>query len=190
MSRGFTIIEMMVVVGVVAVLALMLVPAYTDRLVREQVNEALPLADRTRIASEILLRSRRRLWLPVEHPLLTSENVTLADIAKRPVALAWAAAQAMPADNAAAGLPVREKIVSDLVSAVAVESGAIHITFGNRANNLIKGKVLTLRPAVVEDAPIVPVTWLCGFAAVPEKMAVRGANRTDIPKGYLPVKCR
>lgn len=156
MSRGFTIIEMMVVVGVVAVLALMLVPAYTDRLVREQVNEALPLAD----------------------------------IAKRPVALAWAAAQAMPADNAAAGLPVREKIVSDLVSAVAVESGAIHITFGNRANNLIKGKVLTLRPAVVEDAPIVPVTWLCGFAAVPEKMAVRGANRTDIPKGYLPVKCR
>jgi DNA-binding transcriptional LysR family regulator len=42
------------------------------------------LADRTSIASEILLRSRRRLWLPVEHPLLTSENVTLADIAQEP----------------------------------------------------------------------------------------------------------
>ena len=77
---------MMVVLGVVAVLALMLVPAYTDRLVREQVNEALPLA--------------------------------------------------------------------------------------------------------LEDAPVVPVTWLCGFAAVPEKMAAKTANRTDIPKGYLPVKCR
>jgi type IV pilus assembly protein PilA len=153
---GFTIIEMMVVVGVVAVLALMLVPAYTDRLVREQVNEALPLAE----------------------------------VAKKPVAAAWAALQAFPDDNAAAGLPPREKIVSDLVSGVRVESGSVHITFGNRANNLLKGKVLTLRPAVVEDAPVVPVTWLCGFAAVPDKMAAKTPNRTDVPKGYLPVKCR
>ena len=147
---------MMVVVGVVAVLALMMVPAYNERLVREQVNEALPLAE----------------------------------VAKKPVAAAWAAVQAFPADNAGAALPAREKIVSDLVTSVAVESGSIHITFGNRANSLIKGKVLTLRPAVVEDAPIVPVTWLCGFAAVPDKMVAKTANRTDVPKGYLPVKCR
>ena len=147
---------MMVVVGVVAILALMLVPAYTDRLVREQINEALPLAD----------------------------------VAKKPIATAWAVVQAFPADNAAAGLPVKDKIVSDLVSSVAVESGSIHVAFGNRANRLIRGKVLTLRPAVVEDAPIVPVTWLCGFAAVPDKMAAKTANRTDVPKGYLPIKCR
>ena len=147
---------MMVVVGVVAVLALMMVPAYTDRLVREQINEAL----------------------------------TLADVAKKPIATAWAVVQAFPADNAAAGLPVKEKIVSDLVSSVAVESGSIHITFGNRANSLIRGKVLTLRPAVVEDAPIVPVTWLCGFAAVPDKMVAKTANRTDVPRGNLPLKCR
>ena len=147
---------MMVVVGVVAVLALMMVPAYTDRLVREQINEALPLAD----------------------------------VAKKPIATAWAVVQAFPADNAAAGLPVKDKIVSDLVSSVAVESGSIHVTFGNRANRLIRGKVLTLRPAVVEDAPIVPVTWLCGFAAVPDKMVAKTANRTDVAKGYLPIKCR
>jgi len=147
---------MMVVVGVVAILALMLVPAYTDRLVREQINEAL----------------------------------SLAEVAKKPIATAWAVAQAFPADNAAAGLPVKDKIVSDLVSSVAVESGSIHVTFGNRANSLIRGKVLTLRPAVVEDAPVVPVTWLCGFAAVPDKMVAKTANRTDVAKGYLPIKCR
>ena len=39
---------------------------------------------RTRIASETLFRSRRRLWLPVEHPLLNRENVTLADVASEP----------------------------------------------------------------------------------------------------------
>lgn len=42
------------------------------------------LADTARIASETLLRSRRRLWLPVEHPLLNSENITLAEVAREP----------------------------------------------------------------------------------------------------------
>lgn len=42
------------------------------------------LADTAAIASETLLRSRRRLWLPVEHPLLNSENITLADVAREP----------------------------------------------------------------------------------------------------------
>jgi DNA-binding transcriptional LysR family regulator len=40
------------------------------------------LADTTRIASETLIGSRRRLWLPVDHPLLTLENVMLADVAR------------------------------------------------------------------------------------------------------------
>jgi len=50
--------------------------------------------------------------------------------------------------------------------------------------------VLTLRPAVVEDAPIVPVTWVCGHAAPPGKMTVKGENKTDIPITYLPFRCR
>jgi type IV pilus assembly protein PilA len=49
---------------------------------------------------------------------------------------------------------------------------------------------LSLRPAVIEDAPIVPVAWVCGFAAPPEKMTVIAANKTDLPKGWLPVNCR
>ncbi|MDH4095972.1 MAG: prepilin-type N-terminal cleavage/methylation domain-containing protein [Betaproteobacteria bacterium] len=42
---GFTLIELMVAVGIIALLALMMVPSYIDRLVRGQVSEALPLAD-------------------------------------------------------------------------------------------------------------------------------------------------
>ena len=51
-------------------------------------------------------------------------------------------------------------------------------------------KVLTVRAAVVEDARIVPVTWVCGFAAAPEKMALKGQNRTDLPTKFLPARCR
>lgn len=42
------------------------------------------LADQKHIAHETLIRSRRRLWLPVGHPLLSAETVTLADVAKEP----------------------------------------------------------------------------------------------------------
>jgi type IV pilus assembly protein PilA len=155
-DQGFTLIEMMVVLGIVAILALMLIPSYQDKLVRDQIVEALPLAD----------------------------------VAKPPVQLGWAALQTLPADNAGAGLPPADKIVSNFISSTTVQNGAIHLTFGNRANGQIKGKVLTLRPAVVEDAPVVPVAWICGYAPVPDKMTVKGENRTNIPATYLPFRCR
>jgi type IV pilus assembly protein PilA len=114
----------------------------------------------------------------------------LADIAKKPVALSWATLQALPADNAAAGLPVPDKIVNNHISAVAVEDGAIQITFGNKASTAIAGKILTLRPAVVEDAPVVPVAWVCGYATAPGNMTAKGENRTTIAPAFLPAGCR
>lgn len=42
------------------------------------------LRDKKHLAFETLLRSRRRLWLPVEHPLLTAETISLEDVAREP----------------------------------------------------------------------------------------------------------
>jgi len=117
-------------------------------------------------------------------------SLMLTDIAKPPIAAAWLGAQVFPADNAAAGLPVADKIVSNYVSSVAVRDGAIHMTFGNRASSAIGGKILSQRPAVVEDAPIVPVAWVCGNAEAPEKMKAFGENQTNIPDALLPPECR
>ena len=44
-DTGFSIVEMLVVIGVVATLALMTLPSYLEKGVRDQVIEALPLAD-------------------------------------------------------------------------------------------------------------------------------------------------
>ncbi len=118
------------------------------------------------------------------------EAAKLADVAKPPVAAQWKALHTLPADNTAAGLPAPDRIVSNLVSAVRVEQGAVHVTFGNRANGALVGKTLTLRPAVVDDAPIVPVTWVCAGTAAPAPMTVHGTDRTDIPARYLPLNCR
>ncbi|MFA7243250.1 MAG: pilin [Sulfuricellaceae bacterium] len=154
--RGFTLTEMMVVIVVIGILAMMAVPTFQERIIREQIVAAVPLAD----------------------------------IAKTPIATAWATTQIFPPDNAGAGLPASDKIVNNFVNALVVQEGAIHLTFGNRAHNAIIGKTLTIRPAVVEDAPIVPVAWVCGNAPGPDKMTVKGENKTSVPNQYLPLGCR
>jgi type IV pilus assembly protein PilA len=155
-SCGFTLVETMVVIAVLAILALIALPSFTDKLVREQVAEALPLA---------------RLAQPA-------------------IESAWRLGQPLPADNAAAGIPEAGKIVNNVVGSVTVQDGAIHIRFGNRAHKLLSGRTISVRPAVVEDAPVVPVTWLCGIAPAPGPMTAKGENRTDVPAGLLPVRCR
>ena len=118
------------------------------------------------------------------------DAVHWTDAAKAPIAAAWATQHALPADNAAAGLPAPDKMVSDLVSSVTVEGGALQLRFGNRANAALQGRTLTLRPAVVDDAPIVPVTWLCGHAAPPPQMTAKGTDRTTVAPQNLPLNCR
>jgi type IV pilus assembly protein PilA len=154
--QGFTLIEMMVVVAVIAILAMIAVPSIQDRIVREQIVEAMKLAD----------------------------------LAKAPIAATWSLTHTLPADNAAAGLPVADKIVSNFVSSLSVEGGAIQVVFGNRANAAIRGKTLTLRAAVVDDAPIVPVAWVCGHAAAVDKMTAKGVDHTDVAANFLPLNCR
>ena len=118
------------------------------------------------------------------------EGSALANLAKGPIAAQWSATKTLPVDNASIALPQADKIVNNFVSALAVQDGAIHITYGNRANGNLKNKILTLRPAVVTDAPVVPVTWVCGFASAPNKMTAMGDNKTTISKEYLPLNCR
>ena len=118
------------------------------------------------------------------------EGSALAALAKGPIATQWTATKTLAADNSSLALPAPDKIVNNLVRAVTVQDGAIHITYGNRANGHLKDKTLTLRPAVVEDAPVVPVTWVCGFASGPGKTTTMGENKTNISKEYLPTNCR
>ncbi len=155
-ARGFSLIELVVVLAILAIMAMAALPNWSDKIIRDQIVEALPLAD----------------------------------IAKSPVSAAWSSTHTLPADNTAADIPVADKIVNNYIKAIAIENGAVHITFGNSANSLIKDKVLTLRPAVVEDAPMVPVAWVCAKGKVPDKMTAKGEDRTTVPANYLPLKCR
>jgi len=153
---GFTVVEMMVVVAIIAILALIALPSSLDRIVREQVNAAIPLAD----------------------------------TAKEPIAAGWKESKTLAAGNTEIGLPVPQKVVSNFISALEVQNGVIHMTFGNKAHPRLMGKVLSIRPAVIEESQIVPIAWVCGNAAAPAQMVVKGENRTNVSVEYLPRMCK
>ena len=155
-SRGFTLIELMVVVAIMGILSVMVIPSYQDRVIRTQVGEGLNLAEFVRQSVQEYYRKNHRL----------------------------------PADNAALGLPASSLIVGNYVSDVVVRDGAVLITYGNRVNRFIAGKRLSLRPALVEGHPVVPIAWVCGNASAPDKMRLHGSNATDIPAPHLPLDCR
>ena len=155
-ATGFTLIEVVIVMAIIAILALFTVPVFLARIPRAQVEESMPLAE----------------------------------IAKRAVAAYYAQSGALPANNDAAGLPEAKKIIGNYVTAVAVTDGAINMTFGNNSNAKINGKRVTWRPAIVKDARVVPVAWICAGRKVPDGMDVGGVNVTDVPLDSLPVDCR
>ena len=118
------------------------------------------------------------------------EGMELAAIAKNGVATAYGVAGDMPKNNAEAGIPPKHKIIGNLVKEVDVKDGAITLTFGNNASKSLENKKLTLRPAVVDKEPMVPIAWVCNNVAVPKGMEVRGTNETDIQMNHLPAECR
>lgn len=121
--------------------------------------------------------------------LQIEETLPMVEGIKARIGAAWALSQTMPLDNAAVGVAAPDKFVGNFVSSVTVNQGAIHIRFGNNAHPLLKDKVLSLRPAVVQGEPTVPVAWLCNKASVPDKMAALGDNQTTVPKAYMPLAC-
>jgi type IV pilus assembly protein PilA len=118
------------------------------------------------------------------------EAFNLGEIAKKGVEDYYKAKGTLPTDNAAAGLPQSGKIIGNYVTDVRVIDGAIDITLGNRINKNVAGQIVTFRPAIVENTPLVPIAWVHGYASVPKGMTAIGANNTSVLPRHLPVFCR
>jgi type IV pilus assembly protein PilA len=155
-QKGFTLIELMIVIAILSILATMAAPSFQDRVIRSQVQEAL----------------------------------NLSEIAKKSIEDYYTAKKAFPNNNRDAGLPPFDKIIGNFVTGISIRSGAIDVYLGNKINKHADQKIVSIRPAIVEGEPMVPIAWIPGYASVPEGMTVVGENRSDILPRLLPIICR
>ncbi len=157
MLRGFSLIEVVIAIAIIAILALMVMPYLAEQTARQQIKDSMELAE----------------------------------VAKAGVNKYYAGSGGkFPSENAVAGVPAAEKIIGNYVTSVAIVDGGVNMTFGNNSHALIKGLVLSIRPAYVADTPAVPLSWVCAGKPVPSGMEVAGVNATTLKVTSLPVECR
>lgn len=118
------------------------------------------------------------------------ESITLASEIKSSIKEYHTYHSEFPEDNLAAGAPKAEHLIGNFVKKVVVEKGAIHITFGNKINEPLQGKILSLRPVYVTENPSSPISWLCGGDTPVDGMTASGENKTNIEDKFLPASCR
>ncbi|MDM3870282.1 pilin [Porticoccus sp. W117] len=118
------------------------------------------------------------------------EAITLAEELKPAIKEFYRDRGRFPVNNNEAGVPPENKLLGNYVAGMKVVDGAIHVSLGNKINQELSGKQLTLRPMVVTGSPASPFSWLCGKGAVVDGMEAVGEDRTDLDNMYLPASCR
>jgi type IV pilus assembly protein PilA len=155
-AKGFTLIELMVVIAILGILMAIALPAYSDYTIRAQVAEGISMTGELKLRIVEFQRNRGRF----------------------------------PRDNGNAGIAIPEHLIGNCVDRIDVADGALHIRYGHRVNDLVKGKVLSIRPSYVTAAPDSPLSWVCGHAEAVPGMSAAGADRTTLEDRFLPSSCR
>ena len=172
-QKGFTLIELMIVVAIIGILAAIAIPAYQDYTIRAQLTEGLNLAGA--VKAEISeFYAQNGAW-----PLNLGPGVnTLGHTATQ-----------IPSGK--------------YVSSIAVTTGLITINFSNaggfQANANLNGLSLGLQPRLSGAAANGnnDVVWICGNKAAPTGQvhdpavaAAAATTVTTVSNKYLPANCR
>jgi type IV pilus assembly protein PilA len=161
-QKGFTLIELMIVIAIIGILAAIAIPAYQNYTIRSQVTEGISLAAGWKTAiSEYY-----------------AQNGTF------PTGSTTAAA------GAATKVSVSGASQGKYVSAITVAAGGvITIAYGGSqaSSKLPATSILTFVPGTDTNNDVV---WVCGTATTPTGVTLGGgAAATNITAAYLPTSC-
>jgi len=170
-QKGFTLIELMIVIAIIGILAAIAIPAYQNYTIRSQVTEGLSLADG---------------WK-------TSISEFYAQNGKFPGGVA-----VTPAVPTATQIAVTGISQGKYVSAIGlVAGGQIQVTYaGPQANAKLSAagaNMLTFTPGLDGNNDVI---WICGTALTPNGVTlgdgqgdVGATAATTVPAAYLPTSC-
>jgi type IV pilus assembly protein PilA len=160
--KGFTLIELMIVVAIIGILAAIAIPAYQDYTIRAQVTEGLNLADSVKVAVADYY---------TENGAFPAAGLTTA---------------------APAGLGYASPATGKYEQVDILVNGVIQATYSNvtgQANARLNGLVVGVSPYTTTNGELI---WLCGLAPAPAtNIATAGdATGTTIPAKWLPASCK
>jgi type IV pilus assembly protein PilA len=163
-QKGFTLIELMIVIAIIGILAAIAIPAYQNYTIRSQVTEGLSLADG---------------WK-------TSISEYFAQYGSFPDA---SAATPAPGTIAVSGASVGK-----YVSAIAVvPGGEIQVTYsGSQVNKALTGSILALTPGLDTNKDVVWVCGSAATptnVTLGDGTNVGAAGTTTVKPAYLPTSC-
>ena len=160
-QKGFTLIELMIVIAIIGILAAIAIPAYQNYTIRSQVTEGISMAAGWKTAiSEYYAQNG-----------VFPSNYTTATT------------------GAAGKVSVTGNSQGKYVSAISVGTGGL-ITVqysGSQVSGKLTGLNLTFVPGTDANADVV---WVCGTASIPTGVTLGGGTAaTTIPASYLPTSC-
>jgi type IV pilus assembly protein PilA len=160
-QKGFTLIELMIVIAIIGILAAIAIPAYQNYTIRSQVTEGISMAAGWKTAiSEYY----------AQNGSFPTGSTTIAA-------------------GAANKVSVTGNSQGKYVGSITVGAGGvISVTYtGSQVSAKLLNGILTFVPGTDANADVV---WICGTATLPTNVTLGGgAANTTITAAYLPTSC-